>query len=83
MVRSAVRMSWHYEAMTALAGACCEAVAERMLRKWNKTLKMAPPLVLSTCWTLGRHGWGVGTQAEDVRVHLRMPSGTNLLSKIV
>ena len=43
MVRSAVRITRHYEAMTAPAGACCEVVAERMLRKWNQTLKMAPP----------------------------------------
>ena len=81
MVRSAVRVVRLYEAMTAHAGACCEAVAERKLRKWNQTLKMAPPLVVSTCWTLGRHGGGVGTPAEDVRLHLGMPPGTNLLSK--
>ena len=36
------------------------------LRKSNGLLKMAPPLVVSTCLTPWQHGGGVGTSTDSV-----------------
>ena len=36
------------------------------LRKSNRLLKMAPPLVVSTCLTPWQHGGGVGTSTDSV-----------------
>ena len=66
-VRGVCRRSlWRVNHLRPAPRPCRKKVNFWTLRKSNRLLKMAPPLVVSTCLTPWQHGRGVGTSTDSV-----------------
>ena len=66
-VRGVCRRSlWRVNHLRPAPRPCRKKVNFWTLRKSNGLLKMAPPLVVSTCLTPWQHGGGVGTSTDSV-----------------
>ena len=66
-VRGVCRRSlWRVNHLRPAPRPCRKKVNFWTLRKSNGLLKMAPPLVISTCLTPWQHGGGVGTSTDSV-----------------